>query len=174
MRMASAASGGSLTSRVLVWVIYQGVLVSGIGKIAPLRQLPWMRQAPAWRADTAPSRRQPRERRFDPFNVCHDLRHVMVTAVARSPHSHRTSSRAGDTRDIGDGQRMTSEHTMLVVSRRAIEIKLAEGVDKTLMLKKLFAKGPLAITWLGGNGRRVTMGIEAPRELTILQVDKGD
>jgi len=63
---------------------------------------------------------------------------------------------------------------MLVVSRRAIEIKLAEGVDKTLMLKKLFAKGPLAITWLGGNGRRVTMGIEAPRELTILQVDKGD
>jgi sRNA-binding carbon storage regulator CsrA len=64
---------------------------------------------------------------------------------------------------------------MLVVSRRAdeaIQIKLADGVDSTLTLKDLFAKGPIEITLLGGNGRRVKMGIAAPRELTILRVDK--
>jgi sRNA-binding carbon storage regulator CsrA len=66
---------------------------------------------------------------------------------------------------------------MLVVSRRAdetIQIKLADGVDGNLTLKDLFAKGPIEITLLGGNGRRVRMGIEAPRELCILRVDKTD
>jgi sRNA-binding carbon storage regulator CsrA len=66
---------------------------------------------------------------------------------------------------------------MLVVSRRAdesIQIKLADGVDGTLTLKDLFARGPIEITLLGGNGRRVKMGIEAPPELTILRVAKAD
>jgi sRNA-binding carbon storage regulator CsrA len=66
---------------------------------------------------------------------------------------------------------------MLVVSRRAdetIQIKLADGVDGNLTLNDLFAKGPIEITLLGGNGRRVRMGIEAPRELCILRVDKTD
>jgi sRNA-binding carbon storage regulator CsrA len=63
---------------------------------------------------------------------------------------------------------------MLVVSRRAdesIQIKLADGVDGNLTLNDLFAKGPIAITLLGGNGRRVKMGIEAPRDLCIVGVE---
>ena len=66
---------------------------------------------------------------------------------------------------------------MLVVSRRAdqaIQIKLADGADGTLTLNDLFAKGPIEITLLGGNGRRVKMGIEAPPELCILRVDKDE
>jgi sRNA-binding carbon storage regulator CsrA len=43
-----------------------------------------------------------------------------------------------------------------------------------LTLKDLFANGPIEITLLGGNGRRVKMGIAAPPELTILRVDKAD
>jgi sRNA-binding carbon storage regulator CsrA len=65
---------------------------------------------------------------------------------------------------------------MLVVSRRAdeaIQIKLADGVDGSLTLADLFAKGPIEITLLGGNGRRVKMGIAAPPELCILRVEKG-
>lgn len=64
---------------------------------------------------------------------------------------------------------------MLVVSRRAdegIQITLAKGVDGNLTLNDLFAKGPIEITLLGGNGRRVKMGIEAPSELCILRVEK--
>jgi sRNA-binding carbon storage regulator CsrA len=64
---------------------------------------------------------------------------------------------------------------MLVVSRRSdesIQIKLADGVDGTLTLNDLFAKGPIEITLLGGNGRRVKMGIAAPPELSIRRKDK--
>jgi sRNA-binding carbon storage regulator CsrA len=64
---------------------------------------------------------------------------------------------------------------MLVVSRRsdeAIVIKLADGADGTLTLNDLFAKGPIEITLLGGNGRRVKMGIAAPPELCIRRKDK--
>ena len=59
---------------------------------------------------------------------------------------------------------------MLVVSRRpdeSILIKLAEGVDGDLRLKDLFANGPIEITLLGGNGRRVRVGIAAPPQLSI-------
>lgn len=66
---------------------------------------------------------------------------------------------------------------MLVVSRRpdeSIQISLADGVDGTLTLKDLFARGPIEITLLGGNGRRVKMGIEAPPELCILRVGKAE
>ena len=66
---------------------------------------------------------------------------------------------------------------MLVVSRRAdegIQITLAEGVDGSLTLAALFAKGPIEITLLGGNGRRVKMGIAAPPELCIVSVDKDE
>jgi sRNA-binding carbon storage regulator CsrA len=64
---------------------------------------------------------------------------------------------------------------MLVVSRRAdeaIQIKLAEGADGNLTLNDLFAKGPIEITLLGGNGRRMKVGIEAPPELSIRRKDK--
>lgn len=64
---------------------------------------------------------------------------------------------------------------MLVVSRRSdesIQINLADGVDGTLTLNDLFAKGPIEITLLGGNGRRVKMGIAAPPELSIRRKDK--
>lgn len=64
---------------------------------------------------------------------------------------------------------------MLVVSRRSDEsilIKLADGVDGSLTLKDLFSKGPIEITLLGGNGRRVKMGIDAPPELSIRRKDK--
>ena len=61
------------------------------------------------------------------------------------------------------------------MSRRAdeaIQTKLAEGVDGNLRLNELFAKGPIEITLLGGNGRSVEMGIEAPPELCMLRVSK--
>lgn len=59
---------------------------------------------------------------------------------------------------------------MLVLSRRADEsivIQPAEGTDQTMTLKELFANGPIEITLLGGTGRRIKMGIEAPTQLAI-------
>jgi sRNA-binding carbon storage regulator CsrA len=66
---------------------------------------------------------------------------------------------------------------MLVVSRRtdeAIEIGLADGANGNLTLNDLFARGPIEITLLGGNGRRVKVGIAAPPELSIRRVGKDD
>jgi sRNA-binding carbon storage regulator CsrA len=66
---------------------------------------------------------------------------------------------------------------MLVVSRRsdeAIVIQLADGANGNLTLNDLFAKGPIEITLLGGNGRRVKMGIAAPPELCIRRKDNKD
>ncbi len=66
---------------------------------------------------------------------------------------------------------------MLVVSRRSDEsilIKPADGVDFSLTLADLFAAGPIEITLLGGNGRRVKMGIDAPPELSIRRKDKDE
>jgi sRNA-binding carbon storage regulator CsrA len=59
---------------------------------------------------------------------------------------------------------------MLVLSRRADEsivIQPAEGADETMTLKELFANGPIQITLLGGTGKRIKMGIEAPTQLAI-------
>jgi sRNA-binding carbon storage regulator CsrA len=56
---------------------------------------------------------------------------------------------------------------MLVLSRRADEsilIQPAEGTDGSMTLAQLFAKGPILITLLGGTGRRVKVGIEAPEQ----------
>lgn len=64
---------------------------------------------------------------------------------------------------------------MLVVSRRAdeaIQINLADGADGSLTLNDLFAKGPIEITLLGGNGRRIKVGIAAPPELSIRRKSK--
>lgn len=64
---------------------------------------------------------------------------------------------------------------MLVVSRRSDEsilIRPADDADGNVTLKDLFANGPIEITLLGGNGRRVKMGIEAPRQLSIRRKDK--
>jgi sRNA-binding carbon storage regulator CsrA len=64
---------------------------------------------------------------------------------------------------------------MLVVSRKADEsilIKLADGADGTRTLNDLFANGPIEITLLGGNGKRVKMGIAAPPELCIRRKDR--
>jgi len=63
---------------------------------------------------------------------------------------------------------------MLVLSRRADEsivIQPADGVDASITMAQLFAKGPIQITLLGGTGRRVKMGIEAPAELAIRRKD---
>lgn len=59
---------------------------------------------------------------------------------------------------------------MLVLSRRADEsivIQPADGTDQSMTLKELFANGPIEITLLGGTGRRIKMGIEAPTQLAI-------
>jgi len=59
---------------------------------------------------------------------------------------------------------------MLVVTRRADEsivIAPADGIDEAMTLAELFANGPIEITLLGGSGRRVKMGIEAPTQLAI-------
>ena len=63
---------------------------------------------------------------------------------------------------------------MLVLSRRADEsivIQPADGVDVSMTLAQLFANGPILITLLGGTGRRVKMGIEAPEQLAIRRKD---
>lgn len=64
---------------------------------------------------------------------------------------------------------------MLVLSRRpdeSIIIQPAEGTDAEMTLRDLFANGPILITLLGGTGRRVKMGIEAPVELAIRRKDE--
>jgi sRNA-binding carbon storage regulator CsrA len=63
---------------------------------------------------------------------------------------------------------------MLVLSRRADEsivIQPAEGANSAMTLAELFANGPIQITLLGGTGRRVKMGIEAPEQLSIRRKD---
>jgi sRNA-binding carbon storage regulator CsrA len=63
---------------------------------------------------------------------------------------------------------------MLVVTRRADEsivIAPADGTDAAMTLAELFANGPIEITLLGGSGRRVKMGIEAPTQLAIRRKD---
>jgi sRNA-binding carbon storage regulator CsrA len=63
---------------------------------------------------------------------------------------------------------------MLVLSRRADEsivITVAEGTDPQLTLQELFANGPIQITLLGGSGKRIKMGIEAPTQLAIRRKD---
>jgi sRNA-binding carbon storage regulator CsrA len=63
---------------------------------------------------------------------------------------------------------------MLVLSRRADEsivIQPADGVDANTTLAQLFANGPIQITLLGGTGRRIKMGIEAPEQLAIRRKD---
>jgi sRNA-binding carbon storage regulator CsrA len=63
---------------------------------------------------------------------------------------------------------------MLVLSRRADEaivIQPADGVDANMTMAELFANGPIQITLLGGTGRRIKMGIEAPEQLAIRRKD---
>jgi len=63
---------------------------------------------------------------------------------------------------------------MLVLSRRvdeSIVIQPADGTDGKMTLAELFANGPIQITLLGGTGRRVKMGIEAPEQLAIRRKD---
>jgi sRNA-binding carbon storage regulator CsrA len=64
---------------------------------------------------------------------------------------------------------------MLVLSRRADEsivIVPAEGTDTKMTLAELFANGPIQITLLGGTGKRIKMGIEAPAQLAIRRKDE--
>jgi sRNA-binding carbon storage regulator CsrA len=63
---------------------------------------------------------------------------------------------------------------VLVLSRRADEsivIQPAEGADTKMTLEELFANGPIQITLLGGTGKRVKMGINAPVHLAIRRKD---
>lgn len=63
---------------------------------------------------------------------------------------------------------------MLVLSRRtdeSIVIEPADGADVSMTLAQLFANGPILITLLGGTGRRVKMGIDAPQQLSIRRRD---
>ena len=50
-------------------------------------------------------------------------------------------------------------------------IQPADGVDGNMTMTELFANGPIQITLLGGTGRRIKMGIEAPAELAIRRKD---
>ena len=63
---------------------------------------------------------------------------------------------------------------MLVLSRRSDEsivIQPADDMDVTMTVAELFAKGPIQITLLGGTGRRIKMGIDAPEQLAIRRKD---
>ena len=53
----------------------------------------------------------------------------------------------------------------------SIVIELADGMYGSMTLAELFADGPILITLLGGSGRRVKMGIEAPSQLSIRRKD---
>jgi sRNA-binding carbon storage regulator CsrA len=64
---------------------------------------------------------------------------------------------------------------MLVLSRRADEsivIQPADGADAQMTLAELFANGPILITLLGGTGKRVKVGIDAPTQLAIRRKDE--
>ncbi len=64
---------------------------------------------------------------------------------------------------------------MLVLSRRADEsigIQPADGTDAKMTLAELFADGPILITLLGGTGKRVKVGIDAPVQLAIRRKDE--
>jgi sRNA-binding carbon storage regulator CsrA len=64
---------------------------------------------------------------------------------------------------------------MLVLSRRADEsivIQPADGADVKMTLAELFADGPILITLLGGTGKRVKVGIDAPVQLAIRRKDE--
>ena len=50
-------------------------------------------------------------------------------------------------------------------------IQPADGVDGNMTMAELFANGPIQITLLGGTGRRIKMGIEAPEQLAIRRKD---
>jgi sRNA-binding carbon storage regulator CsrA len=63
---------------------------------------------------------------------------------------------------------------MLVMSRRtdeSIVIQPADGVDVSMTLAQLFANGPILITLLGGTGRPLKVGIDAPEQLSIRRKD---
>ena len=63
---------------------------------------------------------------------------------------------------------------MLVLSRgtdESIVIQPADGVDVSMTLAQLFANGPILITLLGGTGRRLKVGIDAPKQLSIRRKD---
>ena len=63
---------------------------------------------------------------------------------------------------------------MLVMSRRTDEsiiIQPADGVDVRMTLAQLFANGPILITLLGGTGRPLKVGIDAPEQLSIRRKD---
>ena len=50
-------------------------------------------------------------------------------------------------------------------------IQPADGADTNMTLAELFANGPIQITLLGGTGKRVKMGINAPVHLAIRRKD---
>lgn len=59
---------------------------------------------------------------------------------------------------------------MLVVSRRdseSILIRPEEGIDPQLTLADLFENGPIEIRIFSARDKRVTIGVEAPRHLSI-------
>ena len=63
---------------------------------------------------------------------------------------------------------------MLVVSRKNTEsilIRPEADIDPKLTLADLFDNGPIEITIFSSDGRRVTMGVQAPRELSIRRKD---
>lgn len=63
---------------------------------------------------------------------------------------------------------------MLIVSRKASEslvIRPADGIDPLLTLADLFEDGPIEITIFAAAEKRVTIGVRAPRQLSIWRKD---
>ena len=59
---------------------------------------------------------------------------------------------------------------MLVVSRRdseSILIRPEAGIDPQLTLAELFANGHIEIRIFSARDKRVTIGVEAPRQLSV-------
>ena len=63
---------------------------------------------------------------------------------------------------------------MLLVSRRdseSILIRPEEGIDPQLTLADLFVNGPIEIRIFSAGDKRVTIGVSAPRQLSIWRQD---
>jgi len=64
---------------------------------------------------------------------------------------------------------------MLIVSRKdseSIEICPADDIDPEMTLADLFSEGPIKITIFSTGRKRVTMGVQAPHQLSIWRRDE--
>ena len=63
---------------------------------------------------------------------------------------------------------------VLIISltgRMGIQILPAADIDPDMTVAELFCQGPILIEWKPGDGQRVQLQVEAPKELKVWRVD---